>query len=198
MPFTILGTKITDFIFIFFGLGFAGWLAETINETITRKKFVNKGFFKGPFVPVHAIGGVCVYAIGLPLKAHPLLVFLIGLIACTAIEYITAIFLEKCFRVKCWDYRSYPHTKWCQFQGRIALTLSLFFGFITLFVVYIYWDFLLNIAARIGKYILIVDIALCALFLLDIIFSCTRILKAKKTGEKIKGWAVFSDVEEAQ
>jgi len=194
----ILGVKITDFIFIFFGIGFAGWLVESINETITRRKFVNKGFFKGPFVPVQAIGGVCVYAIGLPLKAHPILVFFSGLFFCTVIEYITAIFLERYFKVKCWDYRSYPHTKWYNFQGRIALTVSLFFGLVTLFVVYIFWDFLLNIAAGIGKNILIVDIVLCALFLLDFVFTCAGILKAKKTGVKIKGHAVFSDSEEVQ
>jgi len=191
----ILGAKITEFIFIIFGLGFAGWLAESINESITRKKLVSKGFFKGPYVPVHAVGGVCVYAIGLPLKANPLLVFFIGIFLCTVVEYITAIFLEKCFKVRCWDYRTYPHTKWCHFQGRIALTISLFFGLITLFVVYIFWDLLLNLAVGIGKYILIVDIALCALFLLDFIFSCKKILKAKKTGEKIEGYAVFSNPE---
>jgi len=194
----ILGVKITDLIFIFFGLGFAGWLAESINESITRKKFVSKGFFYGPFVPVQAIGGICVYAISLPVKAHPLLVFFSGVFICTAIEYITAIFLEKFFRVKCWDYRTYPHTKWCHFQGRIALTISLFFGFITLFVVYFFWDLLLSITAKIGKYILIVDIVLCVLFLLDIIFSCARILKAKKTGKKITGYGVFSDFEETR
>ncbi|MCL2176189.1 MAG: putative ABC transporter permease [Treponema sp.] len=197
MSFLILGTKITDLILIFFGLGFAGWLAESINETITRKKFVNKGFFKGPFALSHAIGGVCVYAIGLPLKQYPILVFFAGLLICTVIEYIMAIFLEKCFKVKCWDYTTYPHTKWCNFQGRIALTISLFFGFITLFVVYIYWDFMLFVCAKIGNTaVLIADIILCVLFLFDVIFTCARILKAKKTGDKVKGYAVFSEFGE--
>jgi len=198
MPVMILGTNITEFIFVFFGIGIGGWVVESINETIIRKKFVNKGFFKGPFVLVQAVGGVCVYAIGLPFKAYPLLVFFFGLFVCTAIEYVTALFLKKFFKVKCWDYRTYPLTKWCHFQGRIALTVSLSFGFVTLFLVYIYWNLMLNIAAIIGKYLLIVDIVLCALFLLDIVFTCTRVLKAKKTGEKIKGYAVFSDIEEAQ
>ena len=198
MSFMILGTNIPDLIFIFFGLGFAGWLAESINESITRKTIVNKGFFKGPFALSHAIGGICVYAIGLPLKANPFMVFFVGLLVCTIIEYIMAIFLEKCFRVKCWDYRTYPHTRWCNFQGRIALTISLFFGFITLFVVYVYWDFMLIITAAMGKFLLAADIVFCALFLIDVVVTCARILKAKKTGGKVKGYAVFTEFEEAK
>ena len=198
MGFLILNTTIPDFILVFFFLGFAGWLAESINETITRKKIVNKGFFKGPFALSHAIGGVGVYALGLPLKAYPPLVFLTGLIVCTAIEYIMAVFLAKCFNVKCWDYTTYPHTRWCHFQGRIALTISLFFGFITLFVVYFFWEFMLNIAAILGMYIWFVDIAFCVLFLLDFVYTCSRLLAAKKTGTKVKGYAVFTDSGEIE
>jgi uncharacterized membrane protein len=184
---------IARFVFAFFCLGFAGWLAETINESITRKKFVNKGFFKGPFALSHAIGGVFVYVIGNPLRENPLFVFLAGMIICTAIEYIMAVFLDKCFGVKCWDYRTYPHTRWCHFQGRICLTISLFFGAITLFVVYIFWELTACIAAYLGAALFVIDAAFIAAFLFDVITTCVRILKAKKDGIKVKGYAVFSD-----
>ncbi|MDR2516833.1 MAG: putative ABC transporter permease, partial [Spirochaetaceae bacterium] len=128
--------------------------------------------------------------------SSPLLVFLTGAAVCTVMEYITAVFLAKCFGVKCWDYRTYPHTKWCHFQGRVALTISAFFGFAALFVVYLYWDFAAGLAARMGNYIWAVDIALCVLFLADVVYTCAGRLKAKKTGERIKGWAVFSGMEE--
>jgi uncharacterized membrane protein len=185
-------------IFTFFCLGFAGWLAETINETITRKKFVNKGFFKGPFALSHAIGGVFVYIIGNPLRENPLLVFFAGMIVCTVIEYIMAVFLDTCFGVKCWDYRTYPHTRWCHLQGRVCLTISLFFGSITLFVVYLFWDFTAYIAACLGAYLIAVDAVFITAFLFDVITTCARILKAKKSGEKVKGYAVFSDPEDIE
>jgi uncharacterized membrane protein len=111
------------------------------------------------------------------------------------VEYIMAIFLEKCFRVKCWDYTTYPHTKWCHFQGRIALTTSLFFGFITLFVVYIYWQFGLKVTELLGDFIWLVDGILSVVFIADAVYTCVKLLRFKKTGIKVKNYAVFSDTE---
>ncbi|MDR1908700.1 MAG: putative ABC transporter permease [Spirochaetaceae bacterium] len=189
---------VKEYIFAFFCLGCTGWVLETVQETIVRKKFVNKGFFKGPFTPSHGIGGLGVYLLGSPFRAHPPLVFLTGLAVCTLVEYVMALFLERCFRVKCWDYTTYPHTRWCHFQGRICLTISLFFGLITLFVVYVYWDLIMSAAARIGKYLLPLDITLVTLFLADIVVSCAGVLRANKAGIKLKGYALFSDVTEIE
>jgi uncharacterized membrane protein len=179
-------------LFEWFFLSFTGWILETAQESVVRKKFVSKGFFKGPYVPLHGIGGICVYLLCSPFKAHPAAVFFVGMIICTIVEYSAAIFLEKCFKVKCWDYRTYPHTHWCHFQGRICLTMSLIFGLITLFVVYFYWNFAANIARHLGPHLPLVDGALTLAFLADVIFTCRKVLRAKKAGLKIKGWAVFS------
>jgi uncharacterized membrane protein len=175
-------------------MGFTGWAMETIQETIVRKKFVNKGFFKGPFVPCQAIGGMAVYLICSRFKQHPALVFCAGVLLGTIVEYISALFLEKCFNVKCWDYATYPHTKWCHYKGRICLTISLFFGIAALLIVYVYWDFLMSIVGFLGHYVFIVDIIFIAAFVLDALFSCAKTLKAKKAGVKLKGYAVFSNV----
>jgi uncharacterized membrane protein len=185
-------------IFMLFFLGCTGWVLETVQESIVRRKFVNKGFFKGPFTLSHAIGGTFVYLIGSPFRAWPPLVFLVGVVVCTAVEYVMAIFLEKVFNVKCWDYSTYPHTRFCHYKGRICLTISLFFGFITLLVVYLYWNAGMAIIARIGSALLVVDAVLLALFAIDVVTTCVRILKAKKTGIKVKGYAVFTDVNEIE
>jgi uncharacterized membrane protein len=184
--------SVASIIFAFFMISGAGWACETINESITRRKFVNKGFFKGPFVPCQGIGGLGVYALGSLFKPYPLAVFLIGVIVCTLVEYCTALFLEKCFKVKCWDYTTYPHTKWCHYKGRIALTVSLFFGIVTLFVVYVYWDFIRYIARAAGRSLLVIDGVLIAAFCIDAAYSCTKMLRYKKAGVAVKGWAVFS------
>jgi uncharacterized membrane protein len=186
------------FLFAMFFLSFTGWFLETVQESIVRKKFVSKGFFKGPYVPLHGIGGVCVYVLCSPFKTHPAAVFFVGMAICTTVEYFAALFLEKCFKVKCWDYRTYPHTRWCHFQGRICLTISLFFGLITLFVVYFYWDFAANIARHLGAYLWFVDGVLVLVFFADMIFSCSKVLRAKKANTKIKGWAIFSDADNVE
>lgn len=65
-------------------------------------------------------------------------------------------------------------------------------------MVYVYWNFMTDIAGLFGKYLFIIDIVFIAVFTADIIFSCKKILEAKKTGKKIKGYAVFSDVTEIE
>jgi uncharacterized membrane protein len=182
-------------VFQFFFLSWSGWICETINETITRGRFVNKGFFSGPYTISHGIGGIGVYLACSPLKDHPLLVFLLGMALCTAVEYVMALFLEGCFRVKCWDYTTYPHTRWCHFRGRIALTTSLFFGIITLFVVYLYWDAGLTMTARLGRLLPPLDAMLAALFAADAVYNCVKLIRYKKEGIKVRNFAVFSDTE---
>ncbi|MDR0639390.1 MAG: putative ABC transporter permease [Spirochaetaceae bacterium] len=186
------------FVFELFFLGFTGWALESVQETIVRKRPVNKGFFKGPFALSHAIGGAGVYVIGNVFKAYPFAVFLAGAVVCTAVEYIMAVFLEKCFRVKCWDYATYPHTKWCHFQGRICLTISIFFGLITLAVVYFYWDFIAGLALLFGNYLWLVDGVFVLGFFVDAVFTCAKLLRAKKAGITVKGWAVFSSTTGAE
>jgi uncharacterized membrane protein len=184
-------------IFVFFCFGFLGWIAETINESITRKKFVNKGFFRSPIVPCQGLGGIGAYFIGSLFRESPELVFLSGFAAATLTEYITAIFLEKCFGVRCWDYRTYPHTRWCHFQGRISLVTSVFFGFAAIFVVYRFWDICIGLADSMGRYIWIVDSIMLAAFFADIFYTCKKYLNYKREGVKVKGsYAVFSDAQD--
>jgi uncharacterized membrane protein len=195
--------SIAIFVFEMFLLSVTGWVLETAQESIVRKKFVSKGFFKGPYVPLHGIGGIVMYMLCFRLKAYPVAVFFMGVAICTVAEYLAALFLETCFKVKCWDYRTYPHTRWCHFQGRICLTISAFFGLISLFVVYFYWDFIANAAFLFFEEdgevsLLLIDGVFVLIFLVDVIFTCTKILRAKKSGNKIKGWAVFSGTDDAE
>jgi uncharacterized membrane protein len=184
--------QIDRVIFAFFCLAFAGWFAESAQESIVRKKLISKGFFYGPYVPCQGLGALAIYFALLPLRAWPAAVFAGGLALGTIVEYITALFLEKCFGVKCWDYRTYPHTRWCHFQGRVCLTISLFFGVISLAVVYLLWDLIMLAAARLGAALFAVDAALLVFFACDVILSCIRIIKAVRTGKKLSGWAVFN------
>jgi uncharacterized membrane protein len=103
--------------------------------------------------------------------------------ACTLIEYLAAIVLETIFHIRGWDYETYPFTKWCHFQRRIALTTSLFFGLVALAVIYFYWDLGIWIMNAIGAMpVIIIDIILCAGFLLDAGFTGTRCIRNKLAG----------------
>jgi uncharacterized membrane protein len=161
----------------------SGWVGETIMESLVRGRFVSKGFFKGPWVPVHGIGGFVVYAAGAPLMAYPPLVFIAGALLCTVVEYLAALLLEKAFNKRCWDYDTYPFTRWCNYQKRVALTTSLFFGLVTLALVYFFWDLARGIAARIGgKALFWTDVLLLAAFVLDAALTIVHYIKNKIAG----------------
>jgi uncharacterized membrane protein len=177
------GLSIEQIVFVFFFFSVTGWIGETIMESIVRKRFVSKGFFKGPYVPVHGVGAFGVYAACTPLKAYPPLVFLAGMITCTAVEYLAALLLEKVFHIKGWDYDTYPFTKWCHYKKRVALTTSIFFGLAAVGVIYFYWDLGLWIMRAAGSFLLVIlDILFAAAFTVDLIVTGTQCIKNALAG----------------
>ncbi|MDR2941977.1 MAG: putative ABC transporter permease [Treponema sp.] len=179
----MFGLRIEQIIFLFFFFSVSGWAGETIMESAVRKRFVNKGFFKGPYVPVHGIGAFAVYGLCTPLKPYPALVFLISVLACTLIEYIAAIVLEKIFFIRGWDYETYPFTKWCHYKRRIALTTSLFFGVVAMAIIYFYWDFGVWLMNTVGSTpLIVIDITLTAVFLTDAVYSGVKCISNKLAG----------------
>lgn len=113
--------------------GIIGWLWETPYVSITDKKWVNRGFLRGPFIPIYGFAATSMVlsarlydeVIGLnsPLK-YVFAVFFLAIIA-SVWEYITSYVLEKVFSMRWWDY-SYRKFN---IDGRIALVPSLFWGF---------------------------------------------------------------------
>jgi uncharacterized membrane protein len=179
----LFNLRIEQIIFLFFFFSVSGWIGETIMESTVRKRFVSKGFFKGPYVPVHGVGAFVVYTLCDPLKAYPLLVFLFGTVLCTLVEYMSAIFLEKFFHTKGWDYDTYPFTKWCNYKKRIALTTSLFFGLVAFGLIYFYWDVGVRVMQKINaKMLITVDIFFMLGFLIDAVLTGTKCITNRLAG----------------
>ncbi|MDR2495394.1 MAG: putative ABC transporter permease [Spirochaetaceae bacterium] len=180
MPLSLSPERI---VFLFFFFSFSGWIGETLMESGVRRRFVNKGFFKGPYVPVHGVGAFAVYPVCAPLKPYPLLVFLAGTLLCTFIEYGAALFLEKLFHSRGWDYDTYPFTRWCHYKRRVALTTSLFFGAVAFAVVYFYWDVGITLSSRIAPETLFVfDALLVAAFVIDAAMTGARCIRNRRAG----------------
>ncbi|MDR2536007.1 MAG: putative ABC transporter permease [Treponema sp.] len=175
--------SVEQIIFQFFFFSVSGWIGETIMESIVRKRFVSKGFFKGPYVPVHGVGAFIVYLLCTPLKSYPPLVFLAGAALCTVVEYTAAILLEKVFHTRGWDYDTYPFTKWCHYKKRIALTTSLFFGLVSVGAIYFYWDIGLWIMQSLDSSVLVIlDILFVAGFVIDLIVTGTKCIRNALAG----------------
>jgi uncharacterized membrane protein len=184
------GLSFREAVFLFFFFSFSGWLGETIMESLVRRRFVSKGVFWGPYVPVHGVGAFAVCLFCGPLKSWPLLVFLTGAVLCTVVEYLAALFLERVFHTQGWDYETYPFTRHCHYKRRIALSTSLFFGFAAFAVIYFYWDLGRALARLISFQILnTLDLIFALFFLVDAFFTGLRCVRNKRAGipNKIPG-----------
>ena len=134
---------IDDRILVVFLLFFVycafGWVWESIYMSVLEKRLQNRGSLHGPYIPIYGFGGVVVYfTLGQMSSSffsiNTLWIFLIGMFSATVLEYITAVIIEKTFHTRLWSYDGY----FCNFQGRICLIASLFWGFVSVMFVQIF------------------------------------------------------------
>lgn len=131
---------------LFFTYCLAGWVWECIYMSILEKRLLNRGFLNGPYIPIYGFAGLIVH-FGLGRFYGPILsintvkIYFIGLICATTLEYITSVLLEKIFKAQWWDYTIYKFN----FQGRICLIASLFWGVVSVAFVQIINPVLLRV-----------------------------------------------------
>ena len=51
------------YIFYFFIYAIIGWILEVSFHVITKGRFVNRGFFNGPYCPIYGFGAIAVISI---------------------------------------------------------------------------------------------------------------------------------------
>ena len=110
---------------------FIGWIWESCYVSLKKHKWVNRGFLKGPLLPIYGSGAVVVLISTLTVENNLLLVFVIGMISATILEYITGLAMEKLFHVRYWDYSKDPFN----IKGHICLISSLAWGVFSVLLV---------------------------------------------------------------
>lgn len=115
-------------IILYFTLySFLGWLAETIYCFIIDKNFTYRGFLYGPVCPIYGTGALIVIFSLSYFENNIFLVFIMGMLLTSILEYITSFVLEKAFHMKWWDYSTYKFN----LNGRICLLNSTLFGLLS-------------------------------------------------------------------
>lgn len=104
---------------------FIGWVFETSYVSIKDKKFTNRGFMNGPWLPIYGSGAITILLCTYPINDNPICVYFVGLLSATVLEYLTGAVMLKIFKVRYWDY-SYRHI---QLHGHICLVSSIVWGF---------------------------------------------------------------------
>lgn len=122
-----------NYFLYFFIYSFGGWICECIYCSIPAKKFINRGFLYGPYCPIYGFGALIVTVLLDGYLNNPVLVFFLGMLLTSLLEYVTSFVMEKLFNKKWWDYSHYKFN----INGRVCLLNSALFGIMSLFVIYV-------------------------------------------------------------
>ena len=109
---------------------FAGWVFESTYVSIREKRPVTRGFLRLPLLPLYGTGAVMMLWVSLPFRDSLFLVYISGVIAATALEYVTGWTMERLFKMKYWDYSNQRFNV----NGYICLSSSLVWGLLTIFL----------------------------------------------------------------
>lgn len=155
-----------------------GWLVETCLIYIQTKKLVDRGFMVGPYCPIYGFGAITMILYLTQYKDNIITVFLLGVVICSILEYLTSYLMEVLFKTRWWDYSKEKFN----LNGRICGKNCLLFGLGGIVVIYIIHPLLATLLNKIPNNIFtIVTIIILLIFIADFILSLNVINKFKKT-----------------
>lgn len=163
---------------IFFAIYcFIGWAGESLYVSWEYKKWVNRGFLHGPFLPIYGSGAIIMLFATLPVRDNVVLVFLLGMLSATALEYLTGYVMEKIFKARYWDYTCQPFN----LNGYICLGCSITWGLCAELLINIIHKPVENLVMGIHKLPgIIIAIVFTMYFISDLITSAKEAFDLRK------------------
>lgn len=171
--------KFSYYCLIFFIFSFFGYLCEVVSVSIIDKKInLNRGYFIGPYLPIFGFGSLFILLFLDKYKNDYLVLFVLGMVACCILEYVTSYVLEKIFKLRWWDYSN----KRFHINGRVSLETGLLFGFGSIFIVWFSNNYLYNLLDKIPHNILIfISMIFLICFIIDFFVSTSIIIGLRRT-----------------
>ncbi|MFA7108008.1 MAG: putative ABC transporter permease [Sphaerochaetaceae bacterium] len=129
--------KFSIYVISFFIYCVFGYICEVIYCGIPAKRFINRGFLHGPYLPIYGFGGLSIQILSKLIStsgkdSNIFIVFFGGMLLASIIEYIGSFLLEKVFGIKLWDYSKHKFN----LNGRICLLNSSLFGGLSVVAVF--------------------------------------------------------------
>ena len=182
-------------LFIFFLIySVIGYLVEICFCSMHQKKIVlNRGFLIGPYLPIYGSSVVLMYYLLQKYADDPVALFVMSVIICSIMEYLTSLILERIFKVRWWDY---SHMKF-NVDGRICLSNSIMFGLGSLGLFYIINPFIMGFINSIPRLIfIIISIVLFICFTTDVILSIIVLFQLKVSSRSFASKDVTGEIIE--
>lgn len=117
---------------MFMAYGMLGWVWETTFVSIRHRKLINRGFLRGPFIPIYGFSATTLLLtmdwlskqIPSDVVHYSILAMVCATVIASAWEYLVSLLMETAFSTRWWDYSHLPFN----LNGRIALMPSFFWG----------------------------------------------------------------------
>lgn len=129
----IYGIDLKVYFLLFIIYAVIGWCMEVICKLIQYKKFVDRGFLIGPYCPIYGVGALLITFFLNKYVQDPVVLFVMAIVVCGILEYLTSYFMEKIYHARWWDYSR----KKFNINGRICLSNLIAFGILGMFIMYI-------------------------------------------------------------
>lgn len=120
--------SIEEWLLLFYTYCFIGWCFESAYVSLRTKHWVNRGFMRGPFLPLYGSGAIMMLVVSRPFADNIWLTYIAGCIGATVLEFATGAAMEKLFKIRYWDYSNQRF----QFKGHICLSSTIAWGFLTI------------------------------------------------------------------
>lgn len=181
------------FFYLYVLFSFLGWLLEVAFRSWKKKRFVNPGFLRGPYLPLYGTGAFLLALAAtylsdasLPVKA------VIYFVITTGSEFLTGFTFEYFFHKRLWDYSQEP---FCVMK-HICLGFSLCWLILAFAYEYIFLPAALSFLQAF-PHVLPIAVAIGGLMFIDALVQLKRMYRVRHPGtalDKEDLWGDFSQI----
>lgn len=169
--------SILQWMLFFYIYCFFGWIIESIYVSVCTGNWVNRGFMRGPVISIYGTGAIIILFAVIPFRTSPILVFIIGTIAASVLEFVTGFVMERIYKVRYWDYSDKPFN----LCGYICLFNSLCWGVLSILLIYLVHSWVEKGVLFLNDMVLLsIDSGISSLFIVDLFNSSTTAVELKK------------------
>ena len=172
------------YFLLFISYSFLGWLMETVTKFVQYKRFINRGFLIGPYLPIYGFGSLFIILLLEKYKNDIFAIFMLSIVICSILEYFTSYVMEKIFCARWWDYSNKKYNV----NGRICIDTMIPFGLLCVILIKIVNPFLRSIFNLFSKKNLhIIALIVLILLLTDLVISSIILISIRKENKKLSG-----------
>lgn len=168
----------SEIALLFFIYSFLGWCVEVAFVAVTAGKVTNRGFLNGPVCPIYGCGMIGVLLALLPVEKNVWLLFLGGMVICSAVELFGGWILDKIFHMRWWDYSDEKFN----IGGYVCLAFSLMWGMAVVFAVKFVHHPIMAVVKKIPFQIQVIIVVVCGVvFVVDMIVTLKNLIGINKS-----------------